>query len=127
MPCFLLDAHDKEERFQHFADELEVRLRSPVDVETIDWIWDEIERLSNNGKRYSDDFRPVRNGQLKEPDGTLGWPGRKSAFVSSAHSTVFHKAGCASAAKIPWRDRIDYGTREMAIESGKRPCAECRP
>jgi hypothetical protein len=43
-----------------FADELERRLRGPVDLETIDWIWDEFERISIYGKQYSDCWRPTR-------------------------------------------------------------------
>lgn len=43
-----------------FADELERRLRGPVDLKTIDWIWDEFERISKYGKKYSHEWRPGR-------------------------------------------------------------------
>ncbi len=43
-----------------FAEELRHRLRGPVDLKTIDWIWDKFERISKYGKEYSDEWRPGR-------------------------------------------------------------------
>jgi hypothetical protein len=54
-----LKTRDRAE-LQRFADELERRIDGPVDLKTIDWIWDEFERISKYGKTYSDKFRPGR-------------------------------------------------------------------
>jgi hypothetical protein len=45
--------------FTAFLDELERKLRGPVNVETIDWIWDQYVRISRAGPSY-DRFRPTR-------------------------------------------------------------------
>jgi hypothetical protein len=42
-----------------FADELHRRVEGKVDINTIDWIWDEIARISKYGQSYSDQFRPT--------------------------------------------------------------------
>lgn len=48
-------------------------------------------------------------------------------FLASKNSEVFHKAGCKSAAKILPKNIMNYQSRDEAIQSGKRPCAECKP
>lgn len=48
-------------------------------------------------------------------------------YVASKNSEVFHKAGCESEAKISERNVVKYGTKEEAVQAGKRPCGECRP
>ena len=58
------ETRDRAE-LQRFADELEHRIHGPVDLKTIDWIWDEIERISKYGKKYSDDWRPGRG--IRQP------------------------------------------------------------
>lgn len=50
-----------------------------------------------------------------------------TAFLGSKNSEVFHKAGCKSVAKILPKNVINYQSRDEAIQSGKRPCAECKP
>jgi phosphatidylserine/phosphatidylglycerophosphate/cardiolipin synthase-like enzyme len=50
-----------------------------------------------------------------------------SGFLASKNSAVFHKAGCASAAKISAKNVIRYNTRDEAVQAGKKPCAECNP
>jgi hypothetical protein len=58
---------------QSFAEELERRLQGPVDMRTIDWIWDEYARLTIYGKRYSDKYRPTDPNQYKgASEGTFG-------------------------------------------------------
>ena len=49
------------------------------------------------------------------------------AYVASANSALFHKAGCKSAAKISAKNRGVYATRDEAIQAGKQPCQECNP
>ena len=50
---------------ERFADELEHRIQGPVDLKTIDWIWDEFERISKYGTHYSDEWRPGRG--IRQP------------------------------------------------------------
>jgi hypothetical protein len=42
-----------------FLEELERRLQGPVDLGTIDWIWDEYARITEGGQLYSDKYRPT--------------------------------------------------------------------
>lgn len=51
-----------------FAAELKRRLQAPVDVATIDWIWDEYVRFTKVGKSYSDMFRPTTPENRTESD-----------------------------------------------------------
>jgi hypothetical protein len=58
-----------------FERELNRRLKGPVDLQTIDWIWDEMARLTPNGKTYSDSYRPTTPERLKEfEEGSFSWP-----------------------------------------------------
>jgi hypothetical protein len=57
-----------------FLAELRERVRGPVDLATIDWIWDEIIRLTPGGQRYSDNWRPTSPERLQEfEEGNLTW------------------------------------------------------
>lgn len=44
-----------------FADELERRMKGPVGLRDIEWIWDEYAKHSQFGQAYSDEFRPTRD------------------------------------------------------------------
>ena len=48
-----------------FAAELERRLASPVNMATIDWIWDDYCGLSRLGQSYSNRFRPTHPDNFK--------------------------------------------------------------
>lgn len=48
-------------------------------------------------------------------------------YVASKNSQVFHRSDCKSAAKISEKNLMRFGTRDEAIQAGKKPCAECRP
>lgn len=50
---------------RRFAEALVERLRQPVDVATIDWIWDEYESFTSGGRSYSEKYRPTRSPDLK--------------------------------------------------------------
>ena len=52
-------------RSRRFVEALEQRLQKPVDVATIDWIWDEYAAFTSGGKKYSDKYRPTRSPDLK--------------------------------------------------------------
>ena len=128
MSEYLTDGKNSEQQFARFADELEQRAQGRVGPETIDWIWDEIERLSKNGKSYSERWRPVHGGRLKESRGDFDLPRSQYPFVSTVDSLVFHKRECSLVSKLPWR-QVDrrYNSREAAISNGMSPCTECNP
>ncbi len=65
--CTVAEFLKKRDRadLDRFADELEHRIHGPVDLKTIDWIWDEFERISKYGKHYSDEWRPGRG--IRQP------------------------------------------------------------
>lgn len=48
-------------------------------------------------------------------------------YVASKNSQVFHRPDCKSAAKISEKNLMRFGTREEAIQAGKKPCGECKP
>ena len=57
-------------RANRFMTELEDRLRGPVSVATIDWIWDEYPAFAPGSKNYDQIYRPTRS-----PDLTTAQPG----------------------------------------------------
>lgn len=60
-PC--VAQHDRD----HFVTDLRERLRGPVDLQTIDWIWDEFVRLAPSwGPSYSERWRPTHPDKLRE-------------------------------------------------------------
>lgn len=59
--------------------------------------------------------------------GPVASPAASAAFMGSSRSPVFHKAGCSSVSKISTKNRVAYGSRDAAVQAGKRPCAECDP
>ena len=66
---------DPEERDQFLA-ELRRRLQGPVELADIDWIWDEIVRLTPGGRSYSDRWRPTTPERLCEFEaGEFSWGG----------------------------------------------------
>jgi hypothetical protein len=60
-----------------FEAELRRRLNGPVDLGTINWIWDEFERLVPEfGPEYSRNYRPTTPDKLKEfENGNVTWSG----------------------------------------------------
>ena len=59
-----------------FLAELRERLRGPVELATIDWIWDELVRLTSYGQTYSDQWRPTTPERLREfEEGNSSWVG----------------------------------------------------
>ena len=51
-------------RAEAFADALEDRLRHPVSMATIDWIWDEYQIFAPGSRRYDTTYRPTRSPDL---------------------------------------------------------------
>ena len=55
---------DREQMWP-FLEELERRLQGPVNVATIDWIWDEYARFTKGGREYGEHYRPTRSPDLQ--------------------------------------------------------------
>jgi len=65
---FLNPDEESHERFRTLPDRFEEQLRGEVSLETIDWLWDELEIISKYGKRYSALYRPTTPEHLAEAD-----------------------------------------------------------
>ncbi len=77
-----------------------------------------IRSRTREGKGYSETHRadPVR------------LPTRRAEWLRCVQELPgFHRPDCKSAAKISEKNLIRYGTRDEAIQAGKKPCAECNP
>lgn len=61
---FLIKRDGVEDEFFQFADELERRAQGDVGPDFFEHFWDEVERLSVFGKRYSEAYRPVKEGRF---------------------------------------------------------------
>jgi|GEM_PF-4317475 len=48
-------------------------------------------------------------------------------YCGSKQSDVFHLSTCGSASQISPENLVIYGSREEAIQKGKRPCKKCNP
>jgi len=48
-------------------------------------------------------------------------------YVASRNSKVFHRPDCKWAKKIKPGNLVGFKSREEAVESGRRPCRNCRP
>src|SRR5262249_20106026 len=74
--CFISARNMPTAEKERFEIELHERMQGQVDLSTIDWIWDEVVRLTPNGKHYSDDWRPTSPFWLGEfAKGNLSYPG----------------------------------------------------
>jgi hypothetical protein len=58
-------SHD---RFLTLPDRFEKRLAGEVGMESIDWLWDELEVISKHGPRYCAHYRPTTPERLAEAD-----------------------------------------------------------
>ena len=53
-------------------------------------------------------------------------PVTDAAYVASVNSDVFHRATCASAARILSANRVGYASRED-VPDWRRACRRCKP
>jgi len=67
---FLNPDEQSRERFLSLPDRFEERLRGEVGIETVDWLWDELEIISKYGVRYSQQWRPTTPERLAEAEST---------------------------------------------------------
>lgn len=51
----------------------------------------------------------------------------EAGFVALNGSDKFHRPDCRWAKKIMQRNRINFKTRERAVETGHKPCGVCKP
>jgi hypothetical protein len=69
--CAYVERRVQREWRNGFAAELERRLRGPITLGDIDWIWDEYVLHTPLGRRYSDQFRPTRAEGLQPVRGRI--------------------------------------------------------
>ena len=50
-----------------------------------------------------------------------------SNYVGNANSKKFHYADCTSAQKIKISNRVEFNSREEAVNAGYIPCKKCQP
>lgn len=63
--CLTFHTEIPQNEMDRFKTELKQRLAGPVSLQTVDWIWDEIVRLTPNGQQYSTNWRPTLPERLK--------------------------------------------------------------
>jgi methylphosphotriester-DNA--protein-cysteine methyltransferase len=47
-------------------------------------------------------------------------------YVASPHRNRFHRPSCEYARYIPEHKRLIFDSHREAVESGKKPCGQCR-
>jgi hypothetical protein len=70
--CAIREAVDLDAR-EEFSKQLDQKLAGTVDMGTIDWIWDELEKISRLGSHYSERFRPTIPRNLRDAE-FWSWP-----------------------------------------------------
>jgi hypothetical protein len=53
------------DELKRFRTELEERLREPVDLTTIDWVWERLGKTGAHGQKYRERFEPEYREGLK--------------------------------------------------------------
>jgi hypothetical protein len=81
-------------------------------------------------KRLSSDVNDVNEDSKERTESTpapqQGEP-VEYKYVASKNGMVFHKSNCSSAKRIKPENLVYYGSRDEAINAGKRPCKQCNP
>jgi hypothetical protein len=54
-------------------------------------------------------------------------PSAGHGYVASSSSDIFHKRDCRWAKNISPENLVTFGSREQAVQAGKRPCKWCKP
>ncbi len=49
------------------------------------------------------------------------------AYIGNKNSRVFHRPSCASVREMKEKNRVEFYTREEAVEHRYKPCNRCRP
>ena len=65
----------------------------------------------------------VVGGVLTAPFATV----LASSYVGNANSRKFHFANCSTLKKMNPSNRVDFNSRDEAINAGYIPCKRCKP
>jgi DNA helicase-2/ATP-dependent DNA helicase PcrA len=65
--------------------------------------------------------KTVTEGAAKAPAAS------PTGYVATAKSKAFHRPECRSVSELANVRLITYRTRDKAVQSGKRPCRQCKP
>jgi len=68
IPEFLNPDRASHDRFLTLPDRFEERIAGEVGIDSIDWLWDELEIISKYGAQYSKHWRPTTPEHLAEAD-----------------------------------------------------------
>ncbi|MDN5363982.1 MAG: micrococcal nuclease [Eubacteriales bacterium] len=52
---------------------------------------------------------------------------KETKYIGNIRSRIFHRPDCQWAQKIALRNRVEFKSREEALEAGYRPCNVCSP
>jgi micrococcal nuclease len=55
------------------------------------------------------------------------WAAAPAKYVGNANSKKFHRPECEWGAKIAPQNRVEFATREAAVQAGYEPCGSCKP
>lgn len=81
--------------------------------------------------KYLDLFVKFQREAREQAKGLWGPAGEKEnsapVYVGNTRSKKFHYPDCQWAQEINPKNRVDFKTREEAIEAGYEPCKTCRP
>ncbi|MQL50853.1 hypothetical protein GFC01_00890 [Desulfofundulus thermobenzoicus] len=53
--------------------------------------------------------------------------GSAGKYIGNSNSKKFHYPDCQWAQKISPSNRVEFNTREEAVNAGYQPCKVCRP
>jgi len=70
---------------------------------------------------------PVKRPDLELRKGTGTALNGEVKYMASKSSNVFHRPDCRFAKTITSKNGAEYATRQQAINSGRRPCKQCKP
>lgn len=71
--------------------------------------------------------KPTQKPTKRPSDDSKDETVSNAPYIASKNSKVFHKASCGSVDTIKEANKRFYNSREEAVASGRRPCANCNP
>ena len=48
-------------------------------------------------------------------------------YIRNRNSKIFHHSYCSSVSDLKDKNKVEFSTRDAAIEAGYRPCQRCNP
>ena len=51
----------------------------------------------------------------------------ESTFIGNRKSHIFHRPGCSAVNRMSEKNRVEFPSRDVAIEKGYKPCEKCNP